>query len=91
MNSKPPVTTKTTLQDRANIAKINAQLCRRFWAGEKISYKDDYYDFKDVELKPTPSKTDSDLVRRRHAGFGAPRGGLLRRLDARTHSHGDVQ
>jgi alkanesulfonate monooxygenase SsuD/methylene tetrahydromethanopterin reductase-like flavin-dependent oxidoreductase (luciferase family) len=47
---------KTTLQDRANIAKINAQLCRRFWAGEKISYKDDYYDFKDVELKPTPSK-----------------------------------
>ncbi len=47
---------KTTLQDRANIAKVNAQLCRRFWAGEKISYKDDYYDFKDVELKPTPSK-----------------------------------
>jgi alkanesulfonate monooxygenase SsuD/methylene tetrahydromethanopterin reductase-like flavin-dependent oxidoreductase (luciferase family) len=46
---------KTTLQDRANIAKINAQLCRRFWAGEKISYKDDYYDFKDLELKPTPS------------------------------------
>src|SRR3990172_646741 len=47
---------KTTLQDRANIAKVNALLCRRFWAGEKISYKDDYYDFKDVELKPTPSK-----------------------------------
>ena len=48
---------KTTLQDRANIAKVNALLCRRFWAGEKISYKDDYYDFKDVELKPTPKKT----------------------------------
>ncbi|HEX9454414.1 MAG TPA: LLM class flavin-dependent oxidoreductase, partial [Candidatus Binatia bacterium] len=48
--------TKTTLQDRANVAKINAQLCRRFWAGEKISYKDDYYDFKDVELQPTPKK-----------------------------------
>jgi len=47
---------KTTLQDRANIAKVNAELCRRFWSGEKISYKDDYYDFKDVELKPTPSK-----------------------------------
>src|SRR3990172_7039111 len=47
---------KTTLQDRANIAKVNALLCRRFWAGEKISYKDDFYDFKDVELKPTPSK-----------------------------------
>jgi alkanesulfonate monooxygenase SsuD/methylene tetrahydromethanopterin reductase-like flavin-dependent oxidoreductase (luciferase family) len=47
---------KVTLQDRANMAKINAQLCRRFWAGEKISYKDDYYDFKDVELKPTPKK-----------------------------------
>ena len=33
----------------------------------------------------------SDLVRRRHAGFGAPRRGLLRRLDAWTYSHGDIQ
>src|SRR5688572_1277564 len=48
---------KVTLQDRANIAKANALLCRRFWAGEKIAeYKDDYYEFKDVELRPTPSK-----------------------------------
>ena len=82
---------KTTLQDRANIAKVNALLCRRFWAGEKISYKDDYYDFKDVELKPTPSKNDSDLVRRRYTGFLPARGGLLRRLDARAHSDCDVQ
>ena len=47
---------KHTLEDRANMAKINATLCRRFWAGEKITYKDQYYDFADVELKPTPSK-----------------------------------
>src|SRR6185437_6894574 len=47
---------KVTLQDRANMAKVNAELCRRFWKGEKISYKDDYFDFKDVELKPTPKK-----------------------------------
>jgi alkanesulfonate monooxygenase SsuD/methylene tetrahydromethanopterin reductase-like flavin-dependent oxidoreductase (luciferase family) len=48
---------KVTLQDRANIAKANALLCRRFWAGEKIAeYKDDYYEFKDVELRPIPTK-----------------------------------
>jgi alkanesulfonate monooxygenase SsuD/methylene tetrahydromethanopterin reductase-like flavin-dependent oxidoreductase (luciferase family) len=47
---------KHTLQDRANLAKINATLCRRFWSGEKITYKDEYFDFADVELKPTPSK-----------------------------------
>ena len=57
---------------------------------KRSAYKDDYYDFKDVELKPTPSKNHSDLVRRRHTGFLPPRGGLLRRLDAWTYSHGDV-
>jgi alkanesulfonate monooxygenase SsuD/methylene tetrahydromethanopterin reductase-like flavin-dependent oxidoreductase (luciferase family) len=37
--------------------RINAELCRRFWAGEKVSYQDRYYNFRDVELKPTPSST----------------------------------
>lgn len=40
--------------ERAKLVKINADLCRRFWAGEKVSYQDDYYDFQDVQLKPSP-------------------------------------
>jgi len=44
----------STLADRANLAKTNAAICRRLWAGEKVSHRDDAYDFKDVRLKPTP-------------------------------------
>ncbi len=43
-----------TLQDRVNLAKINSEICRRLWKGEKVTYKDQYYDFADVELKPQP-------------------------------------
>jgi alkanesulfonate monooxygenase SsuD/methylene tetrahydromethanopterin reductase-like flavin-dependent oxidoreductase (luciferase family) len=43
-----------TLQDRANLAKINSEICRRLWKGEKVTYKDQYYDFADIELKPQP-------------------------------------
>jgi alkanesulfonate monooxygenase SsuD/methylene tetrahydromethanopterin reductase-like flavin-dependent oxidoreductase (luciferase family) len=42
------------LAERVHLAKTNAGLCRKLWAGEKISYQDAYYDFKDVELKPAP-------------------------------------
>jgi alkanesulfonate monooxygenase SsuD/methylene tetrahydromethanopterin reductase-like flavin-dependent oxidoreductase (luciferase family) len=45
-----------TLGARAHLARANADLCRRLWAGEKISYQDDYYHFADVQLKPTPVK-----------------------------------
>jgi alkanesulfonate monooxygenase SsuD/methylene tetrahydromethanopterin reductase-like flavin-dependent oxidoreductase (luciferase family) len=44
----------TSLQDRANLARINVDLCRRLWTGEKISYKSDYYNFDEVAIKPTP-------------------------------------
>jgi alkanesulfonate monooxygenase SsuD/methylene tetrahydromethanopterin reductase-like flavin-dependent oxidoreductase (luciferase family) len=40
--------------ERVNLARINADLCRRLWAGERVSYKDNYYSFQDVELKPAP-------------------------------------
>jgi alkanesulfonate monooxygenase SsuD/methylene tetrahydromethanopterin reductase-like flavin-dependent oxidoreductase (luciferase family) len=40
--------------ERARLVRINADLCRRLWAGERVSYKDDYYDFQNVELNPTP-------------------------------------
>ena len=45
----------SALADRAKLAKINAAICRRLWAGEKISYADDAFDFKDIELRPTPT------------------------------------
>jgi alkanesulfonate monooxygenase SsuD/methylene tetrahydromethanopterin reductase-like flavin-dependent oxidoreductase (luciferase family) len=42
------------LAERVHLAKTNAGLCRKLWAGERISYQDAYYDFRDVELKPAP-------------------------------------
>ena len=42
--------------ERARLARINAELCRRLWSGEKVSYQDDCYNFQDVALKPLPVK-----------------------------------
>ena len=42
------------LADRAKLARINAEVCRRLWTGEKVSSSDDLFSFKDVELKPIP-------------------------------------
>lgn len=44
----------SALPARAQLASANADLCRRLWAGEKVSYQDDYYNFEEIELKPTP-------------------------------------
>jgi len=44
----------TAPAERAYLARINADLCRRLWAGERVSYQDNYYNFQDVELKPAP-------------------------------------
>jgi alkanesulfonate monooxygenase SsuD/methylene tetrahydromethanopterin reductase-like flavin-dependent oxidoreductase (luciferase family) len=43
-----------TLEARARLVNANADLCRRLWRGEKVSYQDDYYNFTDIKLKPTP-------------------------------------
>src|SRR5262245_18942377 len=40
--------------DRAYLVKTNVDLCRRLWAGERVSYQDDFYSFQNVALKPTP-------------------------------------
>jgi len=45
-----------TLEDRANLCKISVAIARKLWAGERLSYEDRYFSFKDVELKPTPVK-----------------------------------
>jgi alkanesulfonate monooxygenase SsuD/methylene tetrahydromethanopterin reductase-like flavin-dependent oxidoreductase (luciferase family) len=42
------------IPSRAALAKINVQLCRRLWAGEKVSCNDAYYHFDQVRLKPVP-------------------------------------
>jgi probable F420-dependent oxidoreductase len=44
------------LEERAELVRSNVQICRRLWAGERVSFKDDYFDFTDVALKPTPVK-----------------------------------
>jgi alkanesulfonate monooxygenase SsuD/methylene tetrahydromethanopterin reductase-like flavin-dependent oxidoreductase (luciferase family) len=44
----------SSFAERDRLVRINADLCRRLWAGEKVSYRDEYYQFEDVELKPTP-------------------------------------
>jgi probable F420-dependent oxidoreductase len=46
----------TGLHERADLVRSNVQICRRLWSGENLSYKDGYFDFRDVALKPTPSK-----------------------------------
>lgn len=45
-----------TLPDRANLARISADICRRLWAGKRVSHKDHTFHFEDVELKPAPVK-----------------------------------
>src|SRR5262249_57036815 len=51
----------STTTERAYLAKINADLCRMLWAGERVSHKDSYYNFQDVELKP--AGPPDDIVR----------------------------
>jgi alkanesulfonate monooxygenase SsuD/methylene tetrahydromethanopterin reductase-like flavin-dependent oxidoreductase (luciferase family) len=40
--------------ERERLARINVELCRRLWAGEKVSYQDGCYNFEDVALRPLP-------------------------------------
>ncbi len=44
----------TALPQRARLAKIHADLCRRLWSGEQVSHKNDDYNFQNVQLKPVP-------------------------------------
>jgi alkanesulfonate monooxygenase SsuD/methylene tetrahydromethanopterin reductase-like flavin-dependent oxidoreductase (luciferase family) len=47
---------RTSLEDRAKLCKANVTIARRLWTGEKVSYEDEFFSFKDVQLKPTPVK-----------------------------------
>jgi probable F420-dependent oxidoreductase len=44
----------TAIDQRAELVRSNVQICRRLWAGETVSFKDEYFQFADVALKPCP-------------------------------------
>ena len=44
----------TGIAGRAQLVRVNVEICRRLWAGERVTFKNDYFDFSDVALKPTP-------------------------------------
>jgi probable F420-dependent oxidoreductase len=46
----------TDLEERAELVRSNVQICRELWTGQRVSVKNDYFDFTDVALKPTPVK-----------------------------------
>jgi probable F420-dependent oxidoreductase len=46
----------TGIAERAELVRSNVEVCRRLWAGERVTFKSEYLDFADVELKPTPLK-----------------------------------
>jgi probable F420-dependent oxidoreductase len=44
----------TGLNERAELVRANVEICRRLWSGERVSFKNNYFDFVDVALKPAP-------------------------------------
>ena len=46
----------STLTERAKLAEINIDICRKLWAGETLTHKSEYFAFENVALKPTPVK-----------------------------------
>jgi alkanesulfonate monooxygenase SsuD/methylene tetrahydromethanopterin reductase-like flavin-dependent oxidoreductase (luciferase family) len=46
----------SALPERAKLAAINLDICRRLWRGEKLIHESDYFAFAGVALKPTPEK-----------------------------------
>ena len=67
---------------RPDLMKEQALIARQLWTGESVEWHSEIYDFTDVDIKPQPLFPVPDLVGRRDAGVGPPRGRLLRRLAA---------
>ena len=44
----------TGIAERAELVRSNVHICRRLWSGERLSFKNEYFDFADVALKPAP-------------------------------------
>jgi len=45
------------LAERAELARINIEICRALWRGETVSHRSAYFEFTDVALKPQPRKS----------------------------------
>jgi alkanesulfonate monooxygenase SsuD/methylene tetrahydromethanopterin reductase-like flavin-dependent oxidoreductase (luciferase family) len=52
------------LQERAKLARLNIEICRRLWAGENLSHKSDYFKFANVGAQTGAHRADSYLHRR---------------------------
>ena len=46
----------TGLEERAELVRSNVVICRKLWSGGRVSFKNEYFDFTDVALKPAPVK-----------------------------------
>jgi probable F420-dependent oxidoreductase len=46
----------SSLPERTKLAEINLDICRKLWAGEKLTHNSEYFAFENVVLKPTPAK-----------------------------------
>jgi probable F420-dependent oxidoreductase len=46
----------TGLEERAELVRSNVQICRALWAGDRVSFKNEYFEFTGVVLKPAPVK-----------------------------------
>jgi probable F420-dependent oxidoreductase len=44
----------TGIPERAELVRANVEICRRLWAGERVTFKNDYFEFSDVAVNPTP-------------------------------------
>ena len=44
------------LEERAELVRSNVEICRRLWAGERVSFRNDYFDFAGVAVRPAPVK-----------------------------------
>ena len=44
------------LNERAELVRSSVQICRRLWTGDKVSFKNEFFDFSDVAIKPVPVK-----------------------------------
>src|SRR5512140_343470 len=47
----------SALAERAELARINIEICRALWRGEGLSHRSAYFDFNDVSLKPRPQRS----------------------------------
>ena len=75
--------------ERVNLARINADLCRRLWAGEGVSYKDAYYSFQGCKTETSSCQSYSDLVWRLDTGCLPEGSGVWRRMAARANHTSD--